>query len=279
MSSWLGAITVEDSRMTSLGDTYRCKLNPRDEAMVRMTRIYPGSSEEHRTSLTRAARDLCAWSKCRHPNVQPLLGLALFRDRICTVVGWELNGTLTKYLECHPEADRCAMSVQVAEGLAYLHTLEVVHRDLKAANIYVSKDGVARLGGFNDVSLQEEATELPETLSKDVPSARWAAPELFKDNKYSDKTDVYALGMTILEIITGRVPWAGKSVFMLIYSTTVEKANPDRPTEYVPTGSIQGEILWSILRSCWRFEPEKRASAASVASLMKCITSEGLKAV
>ncbi|QRV95991.1 WD repeat-containing protein [Ceratobasidium sp. AG-Ba] len=277
MSSWLGAIAVEDSRMTSLGDTYRCKLNPRDEAMVRMTRIYPGSSEEHRTSLTRAARDLCAWSKCRHPNVQPLLGLALFRDRICIVVGWETNGTLNKYLERHPEADRCAISVQVAEGLAHLHKIEVVHGDLKAANVFVSKDGVARVGGFGDAALQDEMAERSETPAKDVLSTRWAAPELFNDHKYTDKTDVYALGMTILEIIMGMVPWAGKSIHMLIYST-LEKANPERPIDHIPTGSIHGEILWSILRSCWKFEAEKRPSSATVASLMKCVTPEGLKA-
>ncbi|QRV95992.1 Serine/threonine-protein kinase [Ceratobasidium sp. AG-Ba] len=278
MSSWLRAIAAEDSRMTSLGDNYRCKLNPMDEAMVRMTRIYPGSSEEYRKSLTRVARDLCAWSKCRHPNVQPLLGLALFRDRICTVVGWETNGSLTKYLERHPEADRCAISVQVAEGLAHLHKIEVVHGDLKAANVLVSRDGVAQLGGFGDAALRDKTAELSETPAKDVLSAR-QAPELFKDPKYTDKTDVYALGMTMLEIITGTVPWAGKSVFVLIYCTTAEKANPERPMEHIPTGSIHGDILWSILKSSWKFEAEGRPSAATVANLMKCITPEGLKAL
>ncbi|QRV95998.1 Tyrosine kinase family catalytic domain protein [Ceratobasidium sp. AG-Ba] len=278
MSPWLDKIAAGHSSILSFGGIYPCKLNVRDNALVKQTRIYSTSNEEGQASFTRAIRDILAWSRCRHPNLEPLLGVALFRDRICTVESWDTSRSLLKHFEHHPEVDRCKMSIQVAEGLAHLHILEMVHSDLKAANVFVSRCGVAKIGGFGGATLHDEALEFSVISSKDVPSARWAAPELFKDKTYTNKTDVYALGMTILEIITGKVPWVEKSVYMAIYSTTVEMAHPERPMQHIPAGSIHGDILWSIMSSCWKFEAENRPSAATVASLMKCITQEGLKA-
>lgn len=92
-----------------------------------------------------AARELHTWSKCRHPNVVELLGLAEFRGQIGMVSFWMENGNLPSYLARHHDADRCQLvryqyirficadlgippiqSLQISEGLAYLHGRNIV---------------------------------------------------------------------------------------------------------------------------------------------------------
>ncbi|KAG8712194.1 hypothetical protein FRC09_020133, partial [Ceratobasidium sp. 395] len=113
------------------GDIYRCRLKDGTHVAVKTIRLYGDSSEQDRKILKHAAHEVYAWSKCKHPNVQPLLGLAMFRGLIGMIAQWESNGSMPQYLERHAEADRCIMSTQVAEGLSYLHASGVVHGDLK----------------------------------------------------------------------------------------------------------------------------------------------------
>ncbi|KAG9119007.1 hypothetical protein FRC07_006191, partial [Ceratobasidium sp. 392] len=177
------------------GDIYRCTLKDRTEVAIKTIRLYVGSSEQDQKILKYAAREVYTWSKCKHVNVQPLLGLVVFRGHIGMIARWEANGSLPQYLERHADADRCAMSTAIAEGLSYLHASGVVHGDLKGANVLVSQDGVAQLADFGNATLQEYSLQFTTTSSKSAFSSRWAAPELFQGSPCNYATDVYALGM------------------------------------------------------------------------------------
>ncbi|QRW11620.1 WD repeat and SOCS box-containing protein 1 [Ceratobasidium sp. AG-Ba] len=278
MSSLLDWATAAETPFSQggFGDIYRCKLNNSEEVAVKTLRIYNSPSEQNQKSLKHAAREVYTWSKCRHPNVQSLLGLVVFRGQIGMVATWEINGNLPTYLKRHPEADRCQMSTQVAEGLAYLHKSGVIHGDLKGANVLVSEDGVAQLADFGNSVLQEYTLQFSETSSRESLSFRWAAPELFTDSRCTKQADIYALGMTILETITSEVPWYGKSDPMVMFAVVMNKTNPDRPVSQIPPNSKYGDTLWTLLILCWLFEPEERPSAEFVASQMKNISFEGL---
>ncbi|QRV97068.1 WD repeat and SOCS box-containing protein 1 [Ceratobasidium sp. AG-Ba] len=278
MSSLLDWSTAAESPFSQggFGDIYRCKLNNSEEVAVKTIRIYNGPTEQNQKSLKHAAREVYTWSKCRHPNVQSLLGLVVFRGQIGMVATWEINGNLPTYLKRHPEADRCQMSTQVAEGLAYLHKSGVIHGDLKGANVLVSKDGVAQLADFGNSVLQEYTLQFSETSSRESLSFRWAAPELFTDSRCTRQADIYALGMVGTETITSEVPWYGKSDPMVMFAVVMNKTNPDRPVSQIPPNSKHGDTLWTLLILCWLFEPEERPSAEFVASQMKNISFEGL---
>ncbi|QRV95997.1 WD repeat and SOCS box-containing protein 1 [Ceratobasidium sp. AG-Ba] len=285
ISRRLNRTAPEDHSNSWPGDVYRCKLETGAEVAVKASRITSGPNEQNRELFQHMAREMRMWSTFRHDNVQVLLGLADLRGQMGLVTTWEPNGSLPGYLERHPEADRYKMSSQIADGLVYLHESNVpdlpinrflrqIHGDLKGANVLVSSDGVARISGFGS-ALHEYMLQCSDVL-KDMLSTRWAAPELFKENQCTKQSDVYALGMTIMEIITGTVPWSGRSVHNLMFAVAIEKASPERPMNHIPLDSPDGDILWTALKSCWRFEPKKRPRAATLASVMKGITKEGL---
>ncbi|CAE6538083.1 unnamed protein product [Rhizoctonia solani] len=90
--------------------------------------------EENRKKLLKnAAKELYHWSKLRHPNTLPLMGLALFRGYISMISEWMDHGSLTDYLRKYPDVDRIALCVGICDGLCYIHEGDMVHGDLKGA--------------------------------------------------------------------------------------------------------------------------------------------------
>ncbi|KAG8718564.1 hypothetical protein FRC08_004980 [Ceratobasidium sp. 394] len=119
------------------------------------------------------------------------------------------------------------------------------------------------------------------TETKHAPqfTPRWTAPELMEEDgiSQSQEADVYALGMTILEIITGKVPYYYiNNVLAMIRTIAFKKELPRRPEDNIPSNSRHGDVLWSLLEGCWEFEPKKRPGATGVANIMSGITREGL---
>ncbi|KAF8603988.1 kinase-like protein [Ceratobasidium sp. AG-I] len=166
--------------------------------------------------------------------------------------------------------------MQVADGLAYLHSCGVVHGDLKGANVLLSDDGSPLLTDFGNAILQERTLQFTCTTARTSLSPRWAAPELFHgEESYSFEANVFALGMTILEIITGSVPYNHlKDLGVLL--AVAQGRFPERPEGSIPTKSKHGDTLWSILTRCWHGKIKSRPSASAVRDEMIAIQPEDL---
>ncbi|KAG8727129.1 hypothetical protein FRC11_013864, partial [Ceratobasidium sp. 423] len=147
--------------------------------------------------LKRSARELHLWSKMKHENVHELMGIILFRGKALGMVSeWMENGDLHEYLRRNPQADRLNLSLQVASGLTYVHSCNMVHGDVKAPNVLVSSDGVAKLTDFGSSIMPESSLLFSATASDELKSLRWAAPELILNESLKTKSaDVYSLGM------------------------------------------------------------------------------------
>lgn len=94
--------------------------------------------------------------------------------------------------------------VKILEGLHYLHECQVVHCDLKAANILTTKTGNIKLSDFG-VSLNLRAME--GELDNVAGTPNWMAPEVIELKGASPKSDIWSLGCTVIELLTGRPPY------------------------------------------------------------------------
>ncbi|KAF8603986.1 kinase-like protein [Ceratobasidium sp. AG-I] len=189
---------------------------------------------------------------------------------------WIARGSLNSYLAKNPEKTRPQLCTQVADGLAYLHSCGIVHGDLKGANVLFSDDGDPLLTDFGNAVLQERTLQFTYTTAKTSLSPRWAAPELIRgEESFSFETDVFALGMTILEIITGSVPYSRLNDFGVMYAIA-EGRLPERPEGNISTKSKHGDVLWSLLTRCWDRAAKSRPSASTVRDEMIIIQPEGL---
>ncbi|CAE6435005.1 unnamed protein product [Rhizoctonia solani] len=260
-------------------DIYRGYLMNNTYVAIKTLRMSTSILTEDSKHLKHAARELHIWGKCDHPNVLHLHGLAVFRGRIGMVSPWMEGGNLPRYLEQTPRVERCNLCTQICNGLAYMHQIGIIHGDLKGANVLISNDGTPVLADFGNSLYPEQSMRFTATTSSNSLTVRWSAPELITESgAQSEASDVYALAMTIYEILAGILPYNGKREPAIIYLVVTKHQPPDRP-DNIPAESKAGDKLWNMLLRCWSFEPEIRPSASGVANIMKAITPGDLSAV
>ncbi|PKI54384.1 hypothetical protein CRG98_025171 [Punica granatum] len=175
---------------------------------------------EDKESPKAFCRELVIASSLHHPNVAPLVGFCMDSEEgFFLVYKYVSGGSLELHLQGDrtKEKKRCPtlawsmrykVAVGVSEAIAYLHNGTgrcVVHRDIKPSNILLSSKKKPKLCDFGLASW----TPVPSVpfLCKTVKGTfGYLAPEYFQHGKVYDKTDVYALGVVLLELITGRKP-------------------------------------------------------------------------
>ncbi|KAG9087555.1 ATP binding [Ceratobasidium sp. UAMH 11750] len=257
-----------------LGDIYYAKLRNGSQVAIKTMRLQIDPTSEGTKHLKHAARELHTWAKCDHPNVLKLLGLAVFRDQIGMVSPWMGNGSLPSYLSREPNPDRLLICAQISDGLAYLHQCGIVHGDIKGLNVLVSTKGVPALADFGNAVGRDRSLLFTTTTSYTSISLRWAAPELLQGSTtHTMESDIYALGMTILETVTGKIPYVEKTDVAVISAVLARKELPMKPKDAMLLKNERGDILWALLVSCWSHEPNDRPNATKVASTMREISS------
>ncbi|CUA68576.1 hypothetical protein RSOLAG22IIIB_07953 [Rhizoctonia solani] len=202
-----------------------------------------------------------------HTNIHRLQGVIMFKGQYLGMVSeWMENGNLHEYLRKQPSADRYQLCVHLASGLEYMHSRSTIHGDLKAANVLVSLDGIARLSDF-DFSIMSEVSSLvfSESSNSRLGSLRWVAPEVLLEevHKKTTQSDVYALGMTMLEIFTGDVPYPECRQDFKVFKAIERGTLPTRPVEQIKDDE-QGNKMWQLLLDCWKREASERPSSSQV---------------
>ncbi|KIJ52455.1 hypothetical protein M422DRAFT_243241 [Sphaerobolus stellatus SS14] len=219
--------------------------------------------------LKRIWREYLTWSSLSHPNIMNLFGFTYDFTHDAPyyipalVSPWMEQGTIMAYLKVNKTADRIFLITGVIHGLHYLHDRKcpIIHGDLRGGNILISDDGVPRLTDFGLSRILNEASGF--TRSSDLAgSLRWMAPELFEGHKVNKASDIWALGMTILEITTGERPYSDICIEPIVIRCISEGNIPRRPDDQdVPSMS---NVLWSICEECWRKEAMTRPSTGRI---------------
>ncbi|KAJ7623201.1 STE/STE11/cdc15 protein kinase [Roridomyces roridus] len=233
------------------GSVYRA-LNLNTGQMVAVKRIrLEGLKEEEVTTLMREV-DLV--KSLSHPSIVKYEGMARDQDTLSIVLEYAENGSLGQTLRAFGKLNERLVAsyvVKILEGLHYLHSSDVVHCDLKAANILTTKNGNVKLSDFG-VSLNLRAMERE---IKDVAGTpNWMAPEVIELKGASTKSDIWSLACTVIELLTGRPPYAEIANSMSVMFRIVEDDMPPLPEDCSP-------LLEDFLRQCFNKDPTKRPSA------------------
>ncbi|KIM61225.1 hypothetical protein SCLCIDRAFT_26027 [Scleroderma citrinum Foug A] len=196
-----GRVSRDITRRPLTGDSadvYEGTLIP-DGTKVAVKTIHadPPSSQE---SIKHVLREVRTWSKLRHENIQPLLGITTdFGLTVSMVSSWRKKGNAFDYVQ-DDSVDPRPLLVGIAKGLHYLHGHEsgaICHGDLRGCNVLISDDGQALLTDFGFSSLVLSSFTLPVGTHSMV-SINWTAPESLEDFKPTVEGDIWAYGMTAL---------------------------------------------------------------------------------
>lgn len=165
--------------------------------------------------------------------------------------GGSLMSTL-KAFGAFPEKLVASFCMKILNGLEYLHANQVVHCDLKAANILTTKTGDVKLSDFG-VSLNLKKTKVDANDVSGTPN--WMAPEVIELKGASSKSDIWSLGCTLIELITGKPPYADLIAMSAMFRI-VEDDHPPLPEV--------SELMHDFLLCCFQKHPQDRPSATEL---------------
>ncbi|CAO1621379.1 unnamed protein product [Parajaminaea phylloscopi] len=236
------------------GSVYRA-LNLNSGQMVAVKRIkLEGRSEEEVTQLM---NEVDLLKSLEHPSVVKYEGLVRGPDVVSIILEYVENGSLLHTLKAFgnfPEKLVASYVVKILEGLDYLHEKDVVHCDLKAANILTTKNGNVKLSDFG-VSLNLKAIEKVQANDA-IGTPNWMAPEVIELKGASTAADIWSLGCTIIELLTGKPPYGD----MLAMSALFRIVEDDRP----PIPDKCSDTLHDFLTRCFAKDPKQRPTAAQL---------------
>ncbi|ORZ20725.1 kinase-like domain-containing protein [Absidia repens] len=191
-----------------------------------------------------------------HANVIQYLGFIRNRHHINIVLEYAENGSLMSTLKsfgAFPEKLVASFCIKILHGLEYLHDNQVVHCDLKAANILTTKTGDVKLTDFG-VSLNLKIKAVDDQTVSGTPN--WMAPEVIELKGASTKSDIWSLGCTLIELVTGKPPYAD-----LISMSAMFRIVED---DYPPLPEGISDDMRDFLLCCFQKSPEDRPAAKTL---------------
>jgi len=197
----------------------------------------------------------------RHPNIIRVEWICISRDTPAILMEFAPKGTLKEYLaSCRENLpfDLILNLVKgIASGLAVLHEIGVVHRDVAARNILLGEDLVPKVSDFG---LSRECATEGSYNSRGLHAlpVKWMAPEAINHGRFSTQSDIWSFGIVMWEIITRDLPHKeldSTECKILIKDTFL---TPSIPSDY------ENSILADIIRRCWYPDPDIRTSASDI---------------
>lgn len=160
--------------------------------------------------------------------------------------------TLKKYIEKKARLsykEAVSIAIQVSMGIGAAHNNHIIHRDIKPQNIIISKDGKVKV---TDFGIAKAATS--NTITSNVMgSVHYTSPEQARGGYSDEKSDIYSLGITLFEMLTGRVPFNGETtVAIAIKHIQEEMASPKEFVPEIPTA------VENIVLKCCQKSPDRR---------------------
>eukprot|EP00899_Mesostigma_viride_P010648 jgi/Mesvir1/19585/Mv09887-RA.1 len=177
--------------------------------------------------LAEFAREVSSHMRLHHPNVVRLYGAAVAPPRLCMIMEVAELGSLHDVLKSPlPWKVRLHFARDMAVGLKFLHDRKMLHRDIKSLNMLVFQVGGSAGGGsgllvkLSDFGLSVTKAEAAMGTLQDFGDTKgtpnWTAPEVWEGKAYTRRSEVYAYGVILYELATGRFPYHGKPVAEII---------------------------------------------------------------
>jgi serine/threonine protein kinase/tetratricopeptide (TPR) repeat protein len=243
---------IEQLGRGGMGRVYRAlDIKTREEVAIKLIR--PDIAEDKRT-LERFVNEIKLAHKISHRNIGKMYHLGEDQGHHYITMEYVPGEDLKSFIRRSRRLDiatTVAIAKQVCSGLAEAHDAGIVHRDLKPGNIMIDKDGnakildfgIARAVGTQGVTAEGSVIGTPEYMS----------PEQVEGRDSDRRSDIYSFGVIMFEMVTGRLPFAADTPFLVAFKQQSEKPTP--PEDLNPQTPPQ---LSAVILRCLAKDPARR---------------------
>ena len=190
-----------------------------------------------------------------HPNVVNVYDVGQDRGLYYMVMELVEGITLKDYIEKKGKLsakETISISIQMVTGIQAAHNCHIIHRDIKPQNIIISKDGKVKVTDFG-IARATTSTATQAVTTTVMGSVHYTSPEQARGGYSDEKSDIYSLGITMFEMLTGRVPFNGETT-VAIAIKHIQEEMPS-PKEFVP--EIPSSVASIVLKCCQK-SPDRR---------------------
>ena len=221
------------------------------------------SDKKKQNMITALKQEIDLLQGLRHPHIVQYLGTSSDEEHLNIfleyVPGGSIAGMLKQYNTFQEPLIRNFVR-QILDGLSYLHGRNIIHRDIKGANVLVDNKGSIKISDFG-ISKRSDVSGTRDHLpgsGLNRPSLQgsvfWMAPEVVRQSAHTKKADIWSLGCLIVEMFSGSRPFPDKSQLQALFAIGSNQAQPHIP-------EIESAEAKNIMAKTFEIEYERRPSA------------------
>ncbi|XP_047976156.1 serine/threonine-protein kinase STY46-like isoform X2 [Salvia hispanica] len=202
--------------------------------------------------------------KVRHKNVVQFIGSCTRPPLLCIVTEFMSGGSVYDALHKQKGVPKLPATLKVAidvtRGMSYLHQNNIIHRDLKAANLLMDDNKVVKIADFGVARVLAQSG----VMTAETGTYRWMAPEVIEHKAYNHKADVFSFGITLWELLTGKVPYAQLTPLQAAVGVVQKGLRPTIPRHTHP-------LVVELLERCWQQDPSLRPEFSEITEILQSI--------
>ncbi|XP_057529682.1 serine/threonine-protein kinase STY8-like [Amaranthus tricolor] len=205
--------------------------------------------------------------KLQHKNVVQFMGACTKPPKLFLVTEFMPKGNLYDFMHKRKGVFKIQSllraAIDVSMGMEYLHQNNIVHRDLKTANLLMGEDGVVKVADFGVAKVQTQSG----IMTAETGTYRWMAPEVIGHKSYDHKADVFSFGIVLWELLTGELPYSSMTPLQAAIGVVQKGLRPPIPKR-------THSKLADLLVSCWHQDPTQRPNFSEVIQILQQIANE-----
>ena len=161
-----------------------------------------------------------------HRNIVKYYGSVSKRQKLYILLEYCSEGSLSNLLKIYNNLNENIIrkyETQILDGLEYLHAHNIVHRDIKCANILIGEGAVCKLTDFGKTKLIKKERNINSSIHGNT---NWMAPEIIKSSNETRFSDIWSMGCTIIEMFQGRSHYSDKKDILNIFNCIIKYKEP-----------------------------------------------------
>ncbi|XP_023759386.1 serine/threonine-protein kinase STY46 isoform X1 [Lactuca sativa] len=202
------------------------------------------------------AHEVAMLREVQHANVVGFIGACMKKPPLCIITEYMPGGSLYEYLHKNHKmlklSEIVKFAIDVCKGMEYLHSSNIIHRDLKTANLLMDTQNVVKVADFGVARFLSQGG----VMTAETGTYRWMAPEVINHQQYDEKADVFSFAIVLWELVTGKVPYEKMTPLQAALGVR-QGVRPDVPRDTHPE-------LKELMQRCWDFDPRNRLSFSQI---------------